>query len=48
MTHPVQARDYLKSEHAQLRAYSSGVVTEGGKTVWVSGRTGLVDESGTR
>lgn len=43
---PSEARDYLKSERAQPRGYSPGVVTEGGKTVWVSGQTGLVDEQG--
>jgi 2-iminobutanoate/2-iminopropanoate deaminase len=43
---PAQARDYLKQERAQSRGFSPGVVTEGGKTVWVSGQTGLVDEQG--
>ncbi len=43
---PVLARDYLKAERAQSRGFSPGVVTEGGKTVWVSGQTGLVDEQG--
>ena len=42
-----QARDYLKQERAQSRGFSPGVVTEGGKIVWVSGQTGLVDEQGT-
>jgi 2-iminobutanoate/2-iminopropanoate deaminase len=43
---PVEARDYLKAERSQARGFSPGVVTEGGKTVWVSGQTGLVDEQG--
>lgn len=43
---PVQARDYLKQERAQSRGFSPGVVTDGGKLVWVSGQTGLVDEDG--
>ncbi len=43
---PLQAREYLKAERAQSRGFSPGVVTEGGKTVWVSGQTGLVDEQG--
>jgi 2-iminobutanoate/2-iminopropanoate deaminase len=45
-TTPGVARDYLKSERAQSRGFTPGVVTEGGKTVWVSGQTGLVDEDG--
>jgi 2-iminobutanoate/2-iminopropanoate deaminase len=43
---PVVARDYLKQERAQSRGFSPGVVTDGGKVVWVSGQTGLVDEQG--
>ena len=43
---PLQARDHLKAERAQARGFSPGVVTEGGRTVWVSGQTGLVDEQG--
>ena len=45
-TAPAVARDYLKAERAQSRGFTPGVVTEGGKTVWVSGQTGLVDEDG--
>ena len=45
-TTPGAARDYLKAERAQSRGFTPGVVTEGGKTVWVSGQTGLVDEDG--
>jgi 2-iminobutanoate/2-iminopropanoate deaminase len=43
---PLHAREYLKAERAQARGFSPGVVTEGGRTVWVSGQTGLVDEKG--
>jgi len=43
---PSQAREYLKVESAQSRGYTPGIVTEGGKTVWVSGQIGLVDEQG--
>ena len=42
----LEARDYLKSERAQSRGFTPGVVTEGGKIVWVSGQTGLLDEQG--
>jgi len=42
----LQAREYLKGDRAQSRGFSPGVVTEGGKIVWVSGQTGLVDEQG--
>ena len=42
----VQAREYLKSDRAQSRGFSPAVVTEGGKVVWVSGHTGLIDEQG--
>jgi 2-iminobutanoate/2-iminopropanoate deaminase len=45
-TAALEARDYLKSDRAQSRGFSPGVVTEGGKIVWVSGQTGLVDEQG--
>src|SRR5215204_1397063 len=37
----LEAREYLKSERAQQRGFTPGVVTEGGKVVWVSGQTGL-------
>ena len=43
---PLEAREYLKQERAQSRGFTPGVVTEGGKIVWVSGQTGLVDENG--
>jgi 2-iminobutanoate/2-iminopropanoate deaminase len=43
---PSAARDYLKADRAQSRGFSPGVVTEGGRIVWVSGQTGLVDEDG--
>lgn len=35
-----------KSEAQKSRAYSPGVITQGGKTVWLAGQTALRDESG--
>jgi 2-iminobutanoate/2-iminopropanoate deaminase len=43
---PLEAREYLKQERAQSRGFTPGVMTEGGKIVWVSGQTGLTDEQG--
>lgn len=40
------AAEYLKSEAGQPRGYSTAVVTEGGKTVWISGQVGIRDEQG--
>ena len=42
----VNARDYLKDNFPQSRGFSTGVVTEGGKIVWVAGQNALVDEQG--
>lgn len=42
----LQAREYLKSDFAQQRGFSEGVVTEGGKVVWVAGHSVLRDEEG--
>lgn len=43
---PTAAREYLKTESAQQAGFTPGVITEGGKTVWISGQIGLVDEQG--
>ena len=32
-------RRYIKRETAQARAYSQAVITEGGRTVWLAGRS---------
>jgi 2-iminobutanoate/2-iminopropanoate deaminase len=42
----VHAKDYVKGERPQERAYSLAVVTEGGKTVWLGGQTATADDSG--
>jgi enamine deaminase RidA (YjgF/YER057c/UK114 family) len=43
---PLQAKDYIKGERPQQRAYSLAVITEGGKTVWLAGQTATVDDTG--
>ena len=35
-----------KSEAQKSRAYSPGVITQGGKIVWLAGQTSLRDEAG--
>ena len=45
---PTQAREYLKGPPAvQSRAYTPGVVTEGGRVLWLAGQTSLMDADGT-
>jgi len=39
-------RHYIKRDTAQARAYSQGVVTEGGRIVWLAGQVGAADTSG--
>jgi len=39
-------RRYITSEFAQARGYSPAVITQGGTTVWLSGRTALADSNG--
>jgi 2-iminobutanoate/2-iminopropanoate deaminase len=39
-------RQYLKDDFQQSRGFSTGVVTSGGKTVWLAGQNALVDEYG--
>jgi enamine deaminase RidA (YjgF/YER057c/UK114 family) len=38
--------DYIKTERAQQRGYSTAVITEGGRTVWLAGQTATMDDSG--
>jgi enamine deaminase RidA (YjgF/YER057c/UK114 family) len=40
------AREYIKGERPQTRAYSPAVVTEGGKIIWLAGQTAGTDENG--
>ena len=39
-------RRYIKSDMSQSRAYSPAVVTQGGTTVWLAGKTVSVDSWG--
>ena len=40
------ARDFIKGERPQQRGYSTAVITEGGKTIWLAGQTATVDDAG--
>jgi 2-iminobutanoate/2-iminopropanoate deaminase len=40
------AKDYIKADRAQQSGYSLAVISEGGKTVWLGGQTGYVDDNG--
>jgi len=42
----VHAQQYVKGERPQQRGYSSAVITEGGKTVWLAGQIATVDDAG--
>src|SRR6202051_4427398 len=39
-------KSFVRGAHAPKRAYSLAVITEGGKTIWVAGHTGAVDDAG--
>jgi 2-iminobutanoate/2-iminopropanoate deaminase len=43
---PLQAKQYIKGDRPQQRGYSSAVITEGGKIVWLAGQTATVDDAG--
>jgi 2-iminobutanoate/2-iminopropanoate deaminase len=44
---PAQAAEYMQKTPFQLsRAFSPGVITSGGKTVWVAGQTATEDSEG--
>ncbi len=40
------AKDYVKGDRPQQRAYSRSVTTEGGKIVWLAGQAASVDDQG--
>jgi len=39
-------KSFIRGPRAQTRAYSQAVIAEGGKTIWLAGHTGAVDEAG--
>jgi enamine deaminase RidA (YjgF/YER057c/UK114 family) len=39
-------KSFIRGTYQETRAYSPVVMTEGGKTLWVAGHTGAVDDSG--
>jgi enamine deaminase RidA (YjgF/YER057c/UK114 family) len=39
-------KSFIRGPRAQTRAYSPAVITEGGKTIWLAGHTGAVDDAG--
>lgn len=39
-------KSFVKGERPQTRGYSSAVITEGGKTIWLAGHTGAADDFG--
>lgn len=43
---PVQAKEYLKTDLAQTWGITPAVVTQGGKTVWMSGQVAIKDDEG--
>ena len=43
---PADARTYVKADAAQQNSFSISVATEGGKTIWLGGQTGAVDDAG--
>jgi 2-iminobutanoate/2-iminopropanoate deaminase len=43
---PLRAQQYVKGERPQQRGYSSAVITEGGKIVWLAGQIATVDDAG--
>ena len=42
----VAKREFVTTDFAQGNAYSQAVVTQGGRTIWLAGHTGAVDDAG--
>lgn len=43
---PVLARDYIKADMPQKRAYSPAVITQGGRIIWLAGQSTTVSLEG--
>jgi 2-iminobutanoate/2-iminopropanoate deaminase len=39
-------KSFVRGARSEKRAYSAAVIVEGGKTVWLAGHTGAVDDAG--
>ena len=39
-------KSFIRGTYQETRAYSPAVITEGGRTIWVAGHTGAVDDAG--
>jgi 2-iminobutanoate/2-iminopropanoate deaminase len=47
LANPVRGAEYMeKNERQMARAFSPGVITEGGRIVWLAGQTALADDQG--
>ena len=47
ITIPASSAEYMeRSQQMAARSYSPGVITEGGRVVWLAGQTGFRDEQG--
>jgi enamine deaminase RidA (YjgF/YER057c/UK114 family) len=42
----IMQKSFIRGPRAQTRAYSTAVITEGGRTIWLAGHTGAVDDAG--
>jgi 2-iminobutanoate/2-iminopropanoate deaminase len=39
-------KTFVRGTYQDTRAYSPAVITEGGRTIWIAGHTGAVDDAG--
>jgi 2-iminobutanoate/2-iminopropanoate deaminase len=43
---PAPGKHYIKNAHGQANSYSQAVITAPGRTVWLAGQTGQLDDAG--